>query len=59
MMTLSFLGVGRAIGPPRPTTPVALGWGVGVLGRGAAVVACRASADRLFCFCWEASVLVF
>ena len=59
-ITLSFLCAGTTIGPPRPSTPVALGWGVGVLGRaetagrGAVVVACR-----VLCLCLGASVLLF
>ena len=65
---LSFLDAGTAIGPVRPATPVALGWGVGVSGRaettglGAVVGACTFSTEIrswLFGLCLEESVLMF
>lgn len=66
-MKLSLPGAGTAIGSPRTPAPVALDWGVGVLGRaesagrGAVVVARRVSPGFiwLFCLCLEASVLLF
>lgn len=62
------MDAGTAIGPVRPATPVALGWGVGVsgnaetTGRGAVMGAFTFSSETrswLFCLCLEASVLTF